>query len=115
MYLLNFNVNIAHGIQEGIAIGGGHFALLGGWDTDGHLVIADVNPKKYLRYWRCTPNRMFRAMQVRVLRLPSSFLCDSLLCVSGRCSILSVGLRSLRCSFLVSLRYSFSLSVPPAF
>jgi hypothetical protein len=64
MYLLNFNVNIAHGIQEGVAIGGGHFALLGGWDADGHLVVADVNPKKYLRYWRCTPARMFKAMQV---------------------------------------------------
>lgn len=69
MYMLNFNVNIAHGIQEGVAIGGGHFALLGGWDSDGHLVVADVNPKKYLRYWKCTPARMFRAMQVTSRRL----------------------------------------------
>jgi hypothetical protein len=71
MYLLNFNVNIAHGIQEGVAIGGGHFALLGGWDADGHLVVADVNPKKYLRYWRCTPARMFKAMQVGCCRAGS--------------------------------------------
>lgn len=59
IHIFNFSVQIAHAVP---GIGGGHFSLLA--DFDGktqELVIADTNPKKYTRYWRCPARRMYDA------------------------------------------------------
>lgn len=58
IHLLNFNVNIAHDVT----LGGGHFALLADYDTGTRtMTIADTNPKKYTRFWKCPAERMYRA------------------------------------------------------
>jgi hypothetical protein len=63
IHILNFSVSIAHGVPN---IGGGHFSLLGDYDPKTQeLVIADTNPKKYTRYWRCSARRMYDACMDR--------------------------------------------------
>jgi hypothetical protein len=58
IHILNFNVNIAHDAN----LGGGHFALLADYEPATKLLtIADTNPKKYTRFWRCPAERMYRA------------------------------------------------------
>jgi len=59
IHILNFNVQIAHDVPQ---IGDGHFSLLADYDPKtGEVVIADSNPKKYTRYWRCPVKRMYDA------------------------------------------------------
>jgi hypothetical protein len=58
VHLLNFNVNIAHEA----AIGGGHFTLVGDYGPESReLTVADVNPRKYTRFWKCPIERMYKA------------------------------------------------------
>lgn len=58
IHLLNFNVNIAHDTT----LGGGHFALLADYDAAaGEIMLADVNPRKYTRFWKCPVERMYKA------------------------------------------------------
>lgn len=59
IHILNFSVQIAHAVPH---IGGGHFSLLADFDRQSQeLIIADTNPKKYTRYWRCPAKRMYDA------------------------------------------------------
>ncbi|WP_248277827.1 phytochelatin synthase family protein, partial [Brasilonema sp. UFV-L1] len=58
IHILNFNVDIAHGIK----LGGGHFSLLADYEPDTQLLtIADTNPKRYTRFWKCPAERMYLA------------------------------------------------------
>lgn len=59
IHIFNFSVQIAHAVP---GIGGGHFSLMADYDRQTQeLVVADTNPKKYTRYWRCPAKRMFDA------------------------------------------------------
>jgi len=60
IHIMNFKVNMAHRAEN---VGGGHYALLGAYlaETD-EILMADVNPMKYLRYWKCPLTCMYRAM-----------------------------------------------------
>lgn len=58
IHILNFNVDIAHEIK----LGGGHFSLVADYDsTTQELTIADTNPKRYTRFWKCPAQRMYQA------------------------------------------------------
>ncbi|SRR5579883_328391 len=58
IHILNFNVDIAHGIK----LGGGHFSLLADYDPETqNITIADTNPKRYTRFWKCPAERMYLA------------------------------------------------------
>ncbi|MBH8565314.1 phytochelatin synthase [Nostoc sp. CENA67] len=58
IHILNFNVDIAHEIK----LGGGHFSLLADYDkTTQEITIADTNPKRYTRFWKCPAERMYLA------------------------------------------------------
>lgn len=59
IHILNFSVSIAHAVP---GIGGGHFSLLADYDrATQELTVADTNPKKYTRYWKCPARRMYDA------------------------------------------------------
>jgi hypothetical protein len=59
IHIFNFSVSIAHAVP---GIGGGHFSLLADYDRETQeIVVADTNPKKYTRHWRCPARRMFDA------------------------------------------------------
>lgn len=59
IHILNFSVGIAHANKN---LSGGHFSLLADYDSESQeLVVADTNPKKYTRFWRCPARRMYDA------------------------------------------------------
>ncbi|EAW34439.1 phytochelatin synthase family protein [Lyngbya sp. PCC 8106] len=59
IHILNFSVSIAH---DNFNLGGGHFSLLADYDPNTQeLTIADTNPKKYTRFWKCPAERMYKA------------------------------------------------------
>lgn len=59
IHILNFNTKIAHNNQ---ALEGGHFSLLADYDsTTGEITVADTNPKRYTRFWKCSTKRMYDA------------------------------------------------------
>jgi hypothetical protein len=59
IHIFNFSVQIAHAVP---GIGGGHFSLMADFDSAAQeIVVADTNPKKYTRYWRCPAQRMYNA------------------------------------------------------
>jgi hypothetical protein len=58
IHILNFNVDLAHEIK----LGGGHFSLVADYDsTTQELTVADTNPKRYTRFWKCPAQRMYQA------------------------------------------------------
>jgi hypothetical protein len=59
IHILNFNTKIAH---DNHGLEGGHFSLLADYDaTTQELMIADTNPKRYTRFWKCSVERMYKA------------------------------------------------------
>jgi len=55
----NFTTKIACGAEGG----GGHFAVLSGYDEESDMIsVADVHPKKYGAHWACSAKKMFAAM-----------------------------------------------------
>lgn len=59
IHILNFSVSIAH---DNFNLGGGHFSLVADYDpTTQEITIADTNPKKYTRFWKCPAERMYNA------------------------------------------------------
>ncbi|BAY17503.1 hypothetical protein NIES21_33410 [Anabaenopsis circularis NIES-21] len=59
VHILNFNTRIAH---ENPSLEGGHFSLLADYDPKTQEVtIADTNPKRYTRFWKCPIQRMYAA------------------------------------------------------
>ncbi len=59
IHILNFNTKIAHGNQH---LEGGHFSLLADYDsTTKELTVADTNPKRYTRFWKCDAKLMYDA------------------------------------------------------
>ncbi|MEL7038512.1 MAG: phytochelatin synthase family protein [Cyanobacteria bacterium J06592_8] len=59
IHILNFSVSIAH---DNFNLGGGHFSLLADYDPHTQeITIADTNPKKYTRFWKCPAERMYKA------------------------------------------------------
>lgn len=59
IHIFNFSVQIAHAVP---GIGGGHFSLMADFNKETQeLTIADTNPKKYTRYWKCPAKRMYDA------------------------------------------------------
>jgi hypothetical protein len=59
IHILNFNTKIAH---NNPSLEGGHFALLADYDpTTGEVTIADTNPKRYTRFWKCPIELMYQA------------------------------------------------------
>ncbi|NEN95637.1 MAG: phytochelatin synthase [Moorea sp. SIO1F2] len=59
IHILNFSVSIAH---DNVNLGGGHFSLVADYDsTTKELTVADTNPKKYTRFWKCPIEQMYKA------------------------------------------------------
>jgi len=59
VHILNFNTRIAH---ENPSLEGGHFSLLADYDPDTkEVTIADTNPKRYTRFWKCPIQRLYAA------------------------------------------------------
>ncbi|MEB3282904.1 MAG: phytochelatin synthase family protein [Lyngbya sp.] len=59
IHILNFSVSIAH---DNFNLGGGHFSLVADYDPNTQeITIADTNPKKYTRFWKCPAERMYKA------------------------------------------------------
>ncbi|MEH2415313.1 phytochelatin synthase family protein [Nostoc sp.] len=59
VHILNFNTRIAH---ENPNLEGGHFSLLADYDPDTQeITIADTNPKRYTRFWKCPIERLYLA------------------------------------------------------
>ncbi|MGB3403288.1 MAG: phytochelatin synthase family protein [Microcoleaceae cyanobacterium] len=59
IHILNFGVGIAH---DNYNLGGGHFSLLADYDPNTkEITMADTNPKKYARFWKCPAERMYNA------------------------------------------------------
>jgi hypothetical protein len=59
IHIFNFNTKIAHNNQ---ALEGGHFSLLADYDaTTQEITVADTNPKRYTRFWKCSAKRMYDA------------------------------------------------------
>ncbi|BAY65163.1 hypothetical protein NIES22_52660 [Calothrix brevissima NIES-22] len=59
VHILNFNTRIAH---ENPSLEGGHFSLLADYDPKTQEVtIADTNPKRYTRFWKCSIQRLYAA------------------------------------------------------
>ena len=70
IHIFNFSVQIAHAVP---GIGGGHFSLMADFDSAAQeIVVADTNPKKYTRYWRCPAQRMYNACVDRGLVLDAA-------------------------------------------
>ncbi len=58
IHILNFNVGIAHEVS----FAGGHFSLVADYDpTTQEITVADTNPKKYTRFWKCPIDKMYKA------------------------------------------------------
>ncbi len=59
VHILNFNTRIAH---ENPSLEGGHFSLLADYDPKTQeITIADTNPKRYTRFWKCPIQRIYAA------------------------------------------------------
>ncbi|MEA5496541.1 phytochelatin synthase family protein [Limnoraphis robusta] len=59
IHILNFSVSIAH---DNFNLSGGHFSLVADYDPNTQeITIADTNPKKYTRFWKCPAERMYKA------------------------------------------------------
>lgn len=59
IHILNFNTKIAH---NNPALEGGHFSLLADYDAaTQEVTVADTNPKRYTRFWKCSIKRMYDA------------------------------------------------------
>ena len=59
IHILNFNAKIAHNNKN---LEGGHFSLLADYDPiTQEMTIADTNPKRYTRLWKCPAQRMYEA------------------------------------------------------
>jgi hypothetical protein len=59
IHILNFNTKIAH---NNPALEGGHFSLLADYDSaTQEITVADTNPKRYTRFWKCSIKRMYDA------------------------------------------------------
>jgi hypothetical protein len=59
IHIFNFNTKIAHAHQ---GLEGGHFSLLADYDpATQEITVADTNPKRYTRFWKCTAKRMYEA------------------------------------------------------
>lgn len=59
VHILNFNTKIAH---DNPNLEGGHFSLLADYDpTTQEVTVADTNPKRYTRFWKCPIDRMYKA------------------------------------------------------
>jgi hypothetical protein len=59
VHILNFNARIAH---DNPSLEGGHFSLLADYDSDTQeITIADTNPKRYTRFWKCPIQRLYDA------------------------------------------------------
>jgi hypothetical protein len=59
IHILNFNARIAH---ENPSLEGGHFSLLADYDPNTQeITVADTNPKRYTRFWKCSIERMYEA------------------------------------------------------
>ncbi|MBG1269716.1 phytochelatin synthase family protein [Nostoc sp. WHI] len=59
VHILNFNTRIAH---ENPSLEGGHFSLLADYDSNTQeITIADTNPKRYTRFWRCPIQLLYAA------------------------------------------------------
>lgn len=59
--ICNFSVKIAHNKPSG----GGHFALVAGYEDDGEdirVLMCDVHPMKYGHRWSCSGRDLFNAM-----------------------------------------------------
>ena len=59
VHILNFNTRIAH---ENPSLEGGHFSLLADYNRETQeITIADTNPKRYTRFWKCPIQRLYAA------------------------------------------------------
>lgn len=59
IHILNFNTKIAHNNPN---LEGGHFSLLADYDPNSQeITVADTNPKRYTRFWKCSIERMYKA------------------------------------------------------
>ncbi|MCF4966900.1 phytochelatin synthase family protein [Nostoc sp. CMAA1605] len=59
IHILNFNTKIAHNNPN---LEGGHFSLLADYNPSSQeITIADTNPKRYTRFWKCPIDRMYKA------------------------------------------------------
>lgn len=59
VFVLNFNTGIAHGTLKG----GGHFAVAAATINETQeILVSDVHPLKYGRYWTTSAEQMFQAM-----------------------------------------------------
>jgi hypothetical protein len=59
IHILNFNTRIAH---ENPSLEGGHFSLVADYNASTQEVtIADTNPKRYTRFWKCPVARIHQA------------------------------------------------------
>ena len=59
IHILNFNTKIAHNNPN---LEGGHFSLLADYDPSSReITIADTNPKRYTRFWKCPIDLMYSA------------------------------------------------------
>ncbi|MGD1700882.1 phytochelatin synthase family protein [Dapis sp. BLCC M229] len=59
IHILNFNTKIAH---DNPNLEGGHFSLVADYNPDSQeITVADTNPKRYTRFWKCPIERMYKA------------------------------------------------------
>ncbi|MCP2726965.1 phytochelatin synthase family protein [Limnofasciculus baicalensis] len=59
IHIFNFNTKIAHNNPN---LEGGHFSLLADYDPNAkEITIADTNPKRYTRFWKCPIDLMYKA------------------------------------------------------
>lgn len=59
IHIFNFNTKIAHNNPN---LEGGHFSLLADYDSSSQeITVADTNPKRYTRFWKCSVDRMYQA------------------------------------------------------
>lgn len=59
IHILNFSTQTAH---DNPSLQGSHFALLADYDpSTQEITIADPNPKRYNRFWKCPIARMYQA------------------------------------------------------
>ncbi len=59
IHIFNFNTKIAHNNPN---LEGGHFSLLADYNPSSReITIADTNPKRYTRFWKCPIDLMYQA------------------------------------------------------
>jgi hypothetical protein len=59
IHIFNFNTKIAH---NNPSLEGGHFSLLADYNSSSQeITVADTNPKRYTRFWKCPIDLMYKA------------------------------------------------------